>query len=207
MDNPVGYFFYEGQRIPEPKPGCYNYVTAKNGVFKTIFSAFFDASVCVAQSNNIAGLERWFDGVVFKLPKIPYQLLHTVLAHARKAGDGGTVMRPIEQMYHFHYIGGRWRVAVPDQHATPGRVYYSGGDDNSIVLDLHSHHGMKAYFSDTDNKDELGCRFYAVIGKIYDKPEIVLRFGLYGDFLRLPVTAIFDGCMIKDLGGDVDDGY
>lgn len=204
MYNPIDYVFYKGQAVTPPKH--YGYVVAKNGVFKLVENDFFKGSVCVSSpspsfNNGIVGLSEWTGGVCLKVPKIPYQLLYTVLNHAKKAGSGGAVLRPIEQMYHFHYIKGKWRVGVPEQVATPGNVRYKGGDANTIVLDLHSHHAMRAYFSDTDNKDELGCRFYGVVGDIYDVPEIRLRFGLYGDFEAVKATSIFEGCLINDLYG------
>jgi hypothetical protein len=44
-----------------------------------------------------------------------------------------------------------------------------------------------------DNRDEQGARFYAVIGRIYSRPEIRLRLGVYGDFVDLPAAALFEG--------------
>ena len=52
---------------------------------------------------------------------------------------------------------------------------------------------MRAFFSGTDNRDELGFRFYAVIGRIFTVPEMVLRVGIYGDMLRVPITTLFAG--------------
>lgn len=103
-----------------------------------------------------------------------------------------TIQLPVEQMYHFHHIGGAWQVAIPKQTATAARVTYRGGNEASIALDLHSHHEMGAYFSPTDDRDELGARFYAVIGRIYSRPEIRLRLGLYGIFIDLAATTLFE---------------
>jgi PRTRC genetic system protein A len=97
-------------------------------------------------------------------------------------------------MYHFHYFPAcGWRVSIPKQQASAGRVAYRGGCEPTVVLDLHSHHEMNAYFSSTDNADEQGCRFYAVIGKIYSRPELRLRLGMYGDFVELDPCLLFDG--------------
>ena len=133
----------------------------------------------------------------------PARWLWQVLEHAQKALAGNTEITPVEQMYHFHWInsphptptppGGAWRVSVPSQQASAGRVSYRGGNEASIVLDLHRHHAMPAYFSPVDNGDEQGCRFYAVIGKIYDRPEIRLRLGVYGDFIELEPLFLFEG--------------
>lgn len=135
--------------------------------------------------------------MLLRVPRIPAKWLYAVLEHAQKAGSGergaGKVMRPIEQMYQFHWVGGGWRVAVPRQRAGVGHVIYQVGQDANVVLELHSHHEMRAFFSGVDNRDEQGCRFYAVIGRIYSRPEIRLRLGVYGDFVDLPAAALFEG--------------
>ena len=174
-----------------PKPRFYSYVLASDGLFKWTDTPYFDASICVAPA-AVAGLADWGEDVRLKVPKIPAIWLRTVLDHARKAGSGDQVLRPVEQMYHFHYIDQGWRVALPKQNASAVRVGYQGGDAPTIVLDLHSHHTMDAYFSPTDNGDEQGCRFYAVIGNIYTRPQIALRLGLWGDFVELPGATIFE---------------
>lgn len=145
----------------------------------------------------LAGL-RPFSGapaaVQLHVPKIPTRWLAAVLEHARRCGQGGVVARPIEQMYHFHHLNGDgWQVSVPAQKASAGRVSYWGGNVASVVLDLHSHHEMGAFFSSTDNGDELGCRLYAVIGCIYSRPELRLRLGLYGSFAEVDLLAVFEG--------------
>ena len=113
----------------------------------------------------------------------------------------GQVARLAEAMYHFHWVLPRnaglrdeptWRVAVPAQSASAGRVCYRGGDDPAVVLDLHSHHQMAPFFSSTDDGDEQGCRFYGVIGHIYSDPAIRLRLGVYGDFMDIPARMLFE---------------
>ena len=165
----------------------------------------FYASLNVAEAANVAGLARWPEqGVLLRVPKIPVKWLVAALEHARRCGGRqangkGVIYRPIEQMYHFHYFSAAegwppgWRVSVPKQQASAGRVSYRGGSEPTIVLDLHSHHEMDAYFSSTDNRDEQGCRFYAVIGCIYSRPEIRLRLGLFGDFIELEPALLFEG--------------
>jgi hypothetical protein len=53
---------------------------------------------------------------------------------------------------------------------------------------------MPAYFSQTDDRDEQGGRFYAVIGRLdQDQPELVLRLGMYGTWLyNVPALALFE---------------
>ncbi len=54
------------------------------------------------------------------------------------------------------------------------------------------HGNMDAFWSETDDMDERNGRLYAVVGKVDDpKPEIRLRVGVYGNWMSLPVTALF----------------
>jgi hypothetical protein len=44
------------------------------------------------------------------------------------------------------------------------------------VVEVHSHHAMRAYFSATDDRDETARRVYGVIGRLdSERPEIALR--------------------------------
>ncbi|GIK42423.1 MAG: hypothetical protein BroJett011_62560 [Chloroflexota bacterium] len=198
LPNPVDYYIYTGQEIPAPT--LYAYLMAGNGVIKLAETAHFRAAAPVYPYwAAVAGLPDYPPGIELKVPKIPARWLYLVLDHARNCG------RHIEQMYHFHWwpvssgpgfapLGrGEWRVSIPRQQASAGRVSYHGGGDPTIVLDLHSHHAMLSFFSSTDNGDEQGLRFYAVIGRIYDQPELRLRVGVYGDWLELDPLDLFDG--------------
>ena len=48
--------------------------------------------------------------------------------------------------------------------------------DPDALLEVHSHHAMRAYFSATDDRDETARRVYGVIGRLdSQEPEIALR--------------------------------
>jgi len=181
LPDPIEYHIYRGQPLPQPK--YYAYVLAGNGLYKWARPPDFRAVAPLVRC-RVAGLPDFDDQPHLLTAKIPIERLNEVLAHARRV--------VVEQMYHFHYLGSRWRVSLPRQLATPGRVCYQGGDDRSIILDLHSHHNMGAFFSATDDRDEQGCRFYGVIGHIYDRPEIALRVGVWGTYQRVSLNALFE---------------
>jgi proteasome lid subunit RPN8/RPN11 len=185
LPNPIAYHIYTGQKIPTP--AMYAYILDGLGIIKLAETPHFRAAIPVSGGSRIAGLGQYpEEGVTLKTPKIPATWLYQVLNHARDCGR-------IEQMYHFHWLPDGWAVSVPKQDAGSSRVGYHGGHETSIVLDLHSHHVMEPFFSATDNADEQGCRFYAVIGRIYERPEIRLRVGVYGDWLELNLLELFDG--------------
>lgn len=199
LPSPIAYHVYQGQELPEPCP--YDYVLDRWGVVKRAMTPFYEARVRVAEG-RVAGLSTVYGvgdfagdaAIRLTVPKIPARWLEQVLRHAQRAGDErDIILRPVEQMYHFHWLDGEWQVSVPKQEASGSRVRYRGGNERSIVLDLHSHHRLGAFFSPTDDRDEQGCRFYAVIGRIYRRPEIRLRLGLFGDFIELSALDLFEG--------------
>jgi PRTRC genetic system protein A len=187
LSNPIDYHIYTDQEIPAP--GLYAYLLAGNGVIKLAETTHFRVAAPIYSGLSIvAGLPDYPIGLELKVPRIPARWLHSVLDHALNCG------RHIEQMYHFHWWeSAEWRVSAPRQQAGAGRVSYHGGDDPTIALDLHSHHAMNAFFSLTDDDDEQGLRLYGVIGRIYDRPELRLRVGVYGDWLELDPLDLFDG--------------
>lgn len=190
LPNPLNYTIYRGDPLPRPK--LYGYALAGQGVIKYAENDHFRAAIVVAPG-RIAGLPDYPTGVTLHHPRIPGYWLATVLDHARRAGAGDLILQPVEQMYHFHWLDNRWQVSVPKQDASAARVTYKGGHEQSIVLDLHSHVNMMAGYSSTDNNDEQGLRFYAVIGRIYSRPEICLRVGVYGNWETLDPAFLFDG--------------
>jgi PRTRC genetic system protein A len=186
IPSPIEYHIYTGE-LPQAFP--YAYVLAGNGLFKVANTPHFRAAICMFWS-RVSGLAPYPEmGLILRAPKIPAECLYMVYAHARRAGSEGN-----EQMYHFHWWQNSvWKVALPRQQAHPGYVDYSGGDESSVVLDLHSHHRLAANFSAIDNSDEQGCRFYVVIGRLFTRPEIRVRLGVYGDFISIPAATLFEG--------------
>lgn len=195
--------------LPAPAPGI-TWVFAANGLFKRGSNADLDILVAVAEyaafSPSAAavsppGLATLMPGVRYHAfpHRLPGQLLAAMLAHARKAGRdvGQGLLGPVEVQYHVTLEAGRLRVRVPPQDGTSGRVTYQPPHGVPILLDLHSHHGMPAFFSSTDDRDDTGLGVSAVIGKIFDAPEIAVRLCCYGHTRRVPALSIFDslpGC-------------
>ncbi|MDT8306615.1 MAG: Mov34/MPN/PAD-1 family protein, partial [Anaerolineae bacterium] len=132
-----------------------------------------------------------------KVPRIPGRLLAAVLADARQARRPDNVLN--ERLYHFYHDGGRVRVVKPPQRATPASVVAAESDSTGLLLDLHSHGHMSAFWSSTDDGDEQGFRAYGVIGRLDERPEIRLRLGVYGVWFPLPASELF-----ADIGGFVD---
>ena len=162
----------------------YDYILASNGLFLRAANRFFTLTQCIARA-TIRGLVPLEPSFQLKVPRLPAALLTTVLAHARAQGQR-------EILYHVHHDGEKCRLTVPAQQRSATHIYSPGGASDDILLEIHSHHAMPAFWSETDNQDELGFRAYMVIGKIFgDRPEFKLRIGVYGYFFDFSMHTLF----------------
>lgn len=189
---PINHIIYQGRPLTLPVGIAYAFVMAGNGLFKLASNQHIEALIPLHE-RSIPGLPRiapyaHLKGTEGPL-RLPESLLHTVLKDARKTAESG----PVETMYHFHLLSGEVRIKKPHQRGDGHNVAYAGGEESNVILDLHSHHQMSAFFSRTDTADEQGFRFYATIGKIFSEPEMTLRIGVYGDHWSLPVGELFKG--------------
>ena len=66
----------------------------------------------------------------------------------------------------------------------------------TLVMEIHSHNTMSAYFSADDDKDERATGLYAVVGR-FDKvfPDILVRISVGGKFVQVPIEDVFGGFM------------
>lgn len=187
----------ESEPLPPIGDVMYQYVVAGDGLFIRAENSRLIALVQIApaQLNGLADLAPIAE---LKVERVPGIWLRSILASARRH-------MPNEAMYQFHYGGEThkaithtWRCSSPGQIVSPTGLSYD--DDGEAVIDLHSHNSMPAFFSATDDADEQGLRFYAVIGRIEtDTPEIRVRVGVYGHHLAVPADLVFD-----ELGPFVD---
>jgi len=179
--------------LPEAAPGI-TWIWAQNGVYKRGVSETLDLLIPVGLSWPAPGLAallphvRWRDWAC----RLPGQLLTPLLEDARKAAAYDTVLRPIEKQYFFVWRDGVRVVAPKGQDASAVHLRYSMPQSGPVLLDLHSHHGMDAYFSQTDDRDDTGLSVSAVIGRIYTRPTIVVRINVFGQRWNVPALLVFD---------------
>lgn len=186
------YMYKRGQALPRPER-LYDYVIAAQGIIKRVETRYSSVDTLVAPLDEQLtglGLQPYpLQPLRLKVPRIPEPLLLEALADARSR-------LPREAMYHFRFAAATgWRVTRPRQDRSWGRVGYYNDDPAGIVLDLHSHQCLPAFFSSTDDGDEREGRFYAVIGRLdLPHPELGLRLGLYGHWLtNVPALGLFEG--------------
>lgn len=189
--------------LPERAPAGITWVWAANGVYKRGVGADLDLLIRCGKAWQAPGLvqllphARWQRGPA----RLPGALLAPLLSDAQRASSGGVVALPIEKQYFFVERDGLRVVAPRIQDGSAGRVRYSMPLSGRILLDLHSHHAMHAYFSQTDDRDDTGLSVSAVIGQIYTCPTILVRLNVFGDHLEVPALTIFDSL------GPFHDGY
>lgn len=176
--------------LPPIGPGLYyQYVVAGDGLYIRADDSRLEA--CVKVSTALCpGAGPCAPYARLKIDRVPGVWLLSILRSARQH-------LPNEAMYQLHWGGGQhhavthtWRVSMPSQSGSPTALRFT--DDGEAVIDLHSHNSMAAFFSGTDDADEQGLRFYAVIGRIdTDTPQIRCRVGVYGHHMDVPAALLF----------------
>lgn len=190
LDNIVTYHVHRNISLPPNNALAYQYVLAAGGIYLRAANRFFDVLLPLGRSpiRGLASLQPHFR---LKVLRLPGRLLAAVLHDARRVRGTNGGLR--EALYHFHHDGVRMRVLKPPQRATATSVVGAEGNASDVILDLHSHGNMSAFWSGTDNGDEQGFRVYGVLGRLDTAPEIRLRLGVYGYWFPLPLHVLFDG--------------
>lgn len=140
--------------------------------------------------------------------KIPMVLLTTVKAFFRAVIDAkGTAVEAMiwilwnqERGYYLH---------VPNQvvgHASAKYDWAGLPPDSSIIVDIHSHADFNAFFSGTDNSDDMNSiRYSGVIGfNNRPNPVTVWRFNYFGMKIDLKLEDIFEEEIVE---ADVPKGW
>lgn len=144
-----------------------------------------------AEVRGLAGVAPEF---ALTLPRVPSLLLFSFLLQSAQARDAKG--RIIEALGYLRYGADGWELHYPEVEATATSVRpVSDAPDGygDALVEIHSHHTMPARFSQTDDRDEVGFRVYAVVGGFGSpRPELTVRVGVYGYFFPLPARAIFE---------------
>lgn len=181
---PVGYLINHPEGLKGERGLYYDYIVAANGLFIEAENKLLEVRIPVADC-EIRGLSPLNTKFILTFGGIPQRFfdlaLDMFLADTSKEhyvaviGDSG---------YHFH---------VPSQEKEAGKVVYECED--RVVLDMHSHGVMGAWFSHRDDEDETGLKVYGVIGSLDKTPVVKLRLGVYGYWLPLSWKKVFDGAL------------
>lgn len=183
----ISYKVAAKSNLPSISSSIKEYWLAGNGVF--LRAARNGLELCVQLcALNIPGLPEVKPYFNLHYPPISQRLVSTMLELSVAAGRE-------EVLFYLSFVGGDWQLSIPDQIATecsvtptsPLNPFYG-----SAIVEVHSHHQMKAEFSPTDDKEEAGkFRLFAVLGEIFTQPTISVRVGIYNHFQILPACQIF----------------
>ena len=189
--NPVGYLVNHDDHMTGERGIGLDYVMAKNGLFVTAENDQMAAWVQVADA-EVRGLGELSPVVMLTHGKIPGEYFELALAFLLAEPD-------IETYVAITWEDGQYAVHVPDQDQGAAHLKYQRPEN--VVFEMHSHPGMSARFSGTDNADETGLGIYGVVGwrksllsmwPVYDV-RIRIRVGVYGYFWEVGISEIFEG--------------
>lgn len=142
------------------------------------------------------------EGMHLSVPPIPVGFLRQVVDYFREAPRE----ERLANICYDRLDGFAYYVSYPDQHGTETSVEADGTretEDTFIVLQLHSHGTMRAFFSATDDRDEVRTGLYGVVGRCHEKrPEMKLRYSCGGAYRRILPASVFAG----DVSGIVTGG-
>lgn len=194
--NLIGHHIVTTLPLPPSTSIAYQYLVAANGIFLRAENPYLSVIIPVHTftTTPIRGLEPLTPSVSLHHPRLPEALLTATLADARTHTNSAGHL--IEVLYFFTLNYQTFSVVKPPQTAGVAHVHHLHASDTEhdpILLELHTHATMSAFWSGTDNRDEQGFRFYAVVGHLdHDHPTIRLRLGVYGHFWEVPLSTLFD---------------
>jgi PRTRC genetic system protein A len=184
MNTLVGYLVKRHDGLTGDRGLYYNYILAANGLFIEAENALIAARIPVAEC-EIRGLAIVEPKVSLTYGSVPQRFFDLALdAFLAEPDKEHYVAVTGSAGYHFY---------VPVQDKSAGGVVYEVGE--SVVLELHSHGHMRAFFSSQDDRDEKGLKLYGVVGNLNATPVVKLRVGVYGYFKTLDWKDVFDGSL------------
>ncbi|SDO17983.1 PRTRC system protein A [Paenibacillus sp. yr247] len=144
---------------------------------------------------EVTELEDVQEGVTLKLPKIPGSYLATAVAFFRYYCE-----KEVEALVYIYWNRSTcsYELVCPEQNVNIIEVVsfiepvYN--PDRDIVMVIHSHHHMDAFFSPVDNRNDQAFRVYGVIGRL-DLPygmHVKFRAGYNGQHFEMDVKDLFE---------------
>jgi PRTRC genetic system protein A len=179
--------------LPPIQAAMYEYVVASNGVFvrgqRTGLRVMLP--VMAGPPTPLRGLVPVEPFVQLDHPRVPAELMDEMLDAALAAKDDD--LKPVEVLFHLSWDERGSRLEIPAQERRLASVRPVGQTPSyeTAVVEVHSHHGMAACFSPTDDADETGFRVFGVLGDIFTRPTLRVRVGLYGHYWEIPATWVF----------------
>jgi PRTRC genetic system protein A len=180
--------------LPSHSSSMYEYLFAANGVFIRGIRPGLEVLMPVeCYRQNLQGLPSISPYLQISPSRIPKTMMLEIW---RKSCMACNPHQLDEIAFHIHHQQSEWHLEIPEQTQSSVSCQPTQDDGASsfynATIDLHSHHSMKAFFSNIDDADEGGFRIYAVLGRVNTQPEIRVRVGLFRHFWEVPAFLIFE---------------
>jgi len=173
-----------GMPKPEDMIDGNNYVVGQDGLFLVRKNAI---GLFVTKADKIPFIDddkNPVEGFHMSLEnKLPHEMLLQTISFFKKViADKGNAEAMVQVLLSEREHVPGYFMHIADQEVSGAFVKFKRDanleDANTLVLDIHSHNTMGAFFSATDNADEKEARIYGVIGKLnQDWPEMKFRAG------------------------------
>ena len=180
---PVGYLVNHPGELSGQQGTGYDYVMAANGMFVQAESRDLTGRVRLSET-AVRGLEPMTGRVHLPHGPIPRALLSQGIRWFGETPDR-------ERYFLIRWQDDQYRYEIPQQVGGAASLSYEPAEGH--VAEFHSHGGMGAFFSATDDRDEQAFRIYGVVGHLHQvTPRIALRLGIYGHFQELRLQDVFE---------------
>ena len=158
-----------------------------------------EAGKFITRAENVRELSEINAGFVPAFPPVPFSLFAQVLAFFRYYMRDGHETEVMVYVYWDKEEQG-YRISVPMQKVGKAHISVVIPPDETIdaeryvhVADIHSHNSMPAFFSGTDDRDELATRVYIVVGCLNQiAPSISARISVGGRFVPIDARQAVD---------------
>lgn len=197
MNDIAGYLTFRGDGKLEGRPGLvYNYILTGNGLMVDCCGRHIAARVPAGPGKMVVrGLSPLDTHLTLQHGRIPGRLFELVLSVM--------LARPEVEVYiGIAWDGKGYRLVIPNQESKSASVCYETSP--GVIVELHSHGAMGPGFSCVDNHDEQGLKIFGVVGDLLDDtPALNLRVGVYGYFMPVRWSDVFQGTLsgITDVYG------
>lgn len=170
------------------------YVMSKDGVIQIRENEIGQFRV---KATKIPGADNIKEGFQMNLPKIPYTMFLQILSFFRGVCDRFSNAEAAMQIF-WDREKKEYFLYCPTQRVNGSNVNFDRNEQlesqHLLVMDIHSHNTMGAFFSGTDNNDEKETRLFGVIGKVPSQsPEVKFRIACGGNTIEnLSMWDIFE---------------
>ncbi|MFF0828755.1 Mov34/MPN/PAD-1 family protein [Brevibacillus sp. NPDC003359] len=187
-------------RIPQDKKKTINLIASQDARVYEVFN--HPIGTFVRELDHIKELDLIVPGFQFNLPRIPGILLGMTISFFRAYCEEGENEVMVE--IYWDKLQEQYHIYVPKQIVSKNSIISESEirdhDNLLLVMHIHSHNTMPAYFSAVDNRDEVAYMLYGVIGSLNTtEPDLLFRVGKGGIFYNLPAHYVFENVDVNSV--------